>query len=169
MATRSAARSLRTLFVAITLVGSLTTGCKKSGSGSDVDPRDQYVGTYDGGAQGYQSVISLGSIALNPEYGATTIVVTKGANANEIYIEASEQSYKVTAELSGSSFTVIDKTSGQIFIPPSNTYTGDYKATGVFGVDQATTKKAIAITATTETLKDGTSVKKTETYTGTLK
>lgn len=170
MATRNAFRSLRNLLVAFTVIGLLTTACKKSGSGgSDVDPRDQYVGTYDGGDRGYQSVITLGTLPLNPEYGATSIVVTKGANPNELYIEAGQQSYKVTAELSGSTFTVIDKTSGQIFIPPSNTYTGAYKANGIFDVDPSTGKKTMVITATTETLKDGTSVKRVETFVGTKK
>ena len=169
MATLNATRSVRHLLMAALVVGSLTTACKKSSSGSDVDPRDQYVGTYEGGDKGYQSVITLGTLALNPEYGASTIVVTKGSNAKEIYIESSKQSYKVTAELSGESFTVIDKTTGQIFVPPSNNYNGAYKATGVFGKDQASGKLAIVVTATTETLKDGTAVRKVETYNGVQK
>lgn len=170
MATPNAVLSIRNLLIALLVVGSFTTACKKSGgSGSDVDPRDQYVGTYDGGDRGYQSVITLGTLALNPEYGATTVVVTKSANPNEIYIEAPSQSLKVTAELTGSTFTVIDKTSGQIFVPPTNTYTGAYKATGVFGKDQASGKNAFVLTATTELLKDGTTIKRVETYNGTLK
>ncbi|GAB3886775.1 hypothetical protein [Spirosoma agri] len=167
MATRNTFRSLRTLFIAVTLLTFFTTACKKSGSGgSDVDPRDQYVGTYEGGDKGYQSIITISTIPFT-EYGAATIVVTKGANPKEIYIEAARQSFKVTAELNGTNFTVIDKSTNQIFIPFGNTtYTGSYKATGVFDVDQATGKKAIAINATTETLEQGTAVRKAETYTG---
>ncbi|QIP16090.1 hypothetical protein G8759_27370 [Spirosoma aureum] len=169
MANRNAFRSLRTMLVAVTIIGCFTTACKKSSSGSDVDPRDQYVGTYDGGDKGYQSIITVGAVTFNPEYGTASIVVTKGSNPKELYIESGQQSYKVTAELDGANFTVIDKSSSQIFIPPSNTYTGTYKATGVFGVDQASGKNAIAITATTETLKDGSSIRKTEIYTGSRK
>jgi hypothetical protein len=52
MATSYAIRSFRNALLAIVLVASLTTACKKSGiGGGDVDPRDQYVGTYDGGYQ----------------------------------------------------------------------------------------------------------------------
>lgn len=169
MATLHTAPSVRNLLMVALIVGIFTSACKKSGSGSDVDPRDQYVGTYDGGTKGYQSVITLGTLSLAPEYGATTLVVSKGSNPKEIYIEAANQSLKVTGELTDAGFTVIDKTSGQIFIPPSNTFTGSYKATGVFGKDQASGKNAIVLTATTETLKDGTAIRKVETYNGTLK
>lgn len=166
MNTQHTFRSVRTLLIVASVVGSLTTACKKSSSDPDVDPRDQYVGTYNGGDRGYQSIITIGSIPLNAEYGAASIIVSKGSGSKEIYIEAPQQSLKVTAELNGTNFTVIDKSSSQIFIPPNNTYTGSYQATGVFGVDQATGKNAIAVNATTQTLEKGTSITRTETYTG---
>ena len=167
MAISHAVRSLRLSLLALLLIGSLTTACKKSGGGNDVDPRDQYVGTYIGSNRGYQSIITIGTVPFDPEYGTTNLTVSKGSNPKEIYIEDSKLSLKVTAELDGVNFTVIDKNSGQIFVPPSNTYTGPYTATGVFGKDQASGKSAIAMTATTEALKNGTAIRKVETFNGT--
>lgn len=167
MATPYAVRSLRLSFLALLLIGSLTTACEKSGGVDAVDPRDQYVGTYVGSDKAYQSVITVGTIPFNPEYGTTKLTVSKGSNPKEIYIEDTNLSLKVTAELDGVNFTVIDKNSGQIFVPPSNTYTGPYTATGVFGKDQASGKSAIVLTATTEAQKNGTTIRKVETYNGT--
>ena len=165
-----AIRSYFGVVMALVLLGSLTTSCKKKGgSDADIDPREQYVGTYAGGDRGYQSVIAIGALQFNPEFGPTTITVSKSSNPKEIYIESASQALKVTAELTGENFTVIDKNSNQIFVPPNNNYTGSYKATGVFGKDQTSGNLAIVLTATTETLKDGTAIRKVETYNGTKK
>ena len=166
MATLCAVRLLRLSFLVL-LIGSLTTACKKSGGTDDVDPRDQYVGTYVGSDKAYQSVITVGTIPFNPEYGTTNLTVSKGSNPKEIYIEDSKLSLKVTAELDGVNFTVTDKNSGQIFVPPSNTYTGPYTATGVLGKEQASGKNVIVLTAVTEALKNGTTIRKVETFNGT--
>ncbi|MBC7568835.1 MAG: hypothetical protein H7319_03750 [Spirosoma sp.] len=165
-----AIRSYFVVAMVLFLFGSLTTSCKsKGGTDPDIDPRDQYVGAYEGGEKGYQSVIAIGTLQFNPEFGPTNITVSKSSNPKEIYIESANQSLKVTAELNGENFTVIDKNSNQIFVPPNNNYTGSYKATGVFGKDQASGKLAFVLTATTETLKDGTAIRKVETYNGTKK
>lgn len=163
MATRLAARSFRNLLLALVVISSLTTACKKSGgsSGPDVDPRDQYVGVYEGGDGSYSSVIRFGTADLDPEKGKTNVTVSKGANPKEIYVEISARGFKVTAELNGNTFTVIDKTSDQIFIQ-GTTLNGSYSATGAFNKDQLSGKDVIAINAVTETLRTGTTVRRTE-------
>lgn len=162
MATRNAFRSLRNLLVAFTVLGLLTTACKKSGSGgSDVDPRDQYVGTYVGG---YQTSFTVGGVESAPESGTATISITKGSSPREIYIDVSiprPQPLKVTAQLddTGSKFTVIDRSQDQMAVL-NKTFTGDFNATGVFEQNQ------VVITATTETVQGG-RISRFESITGT--
>ncbi len=171
MATLNAVRSLRNLLIFTLVVGSLTTACKRSGSDSDVDPRDQYVGVYEGSAGAYNSTIALGTIQFT-ETGITTIKVTKSANPKEIYLDISNRPMQVTAELNGSTFTVVDRSSDQINIVFNGqriVYDGNFNATGVFDKDQASGKDAIVINAVTETLQTGTTVRRTETIVGTRK
>ena len=149
MATHYAVRFLAKPVLALVVIGSLTTACKKSG-GSDVDPRDQYVGTYTGG---YQTTFNVGGVESAPESGTTTITITKGTKDREIYIEAAmprPQPLKVTAQLddTGKNFTVIDRTQDQMAVL-SKTFTGDFTATGVFDQSQ------IAISTTTQTVQGG--------------
>ncbi|QJW89563.1 hypothetical protein HNV11_09305 [Spirosoma taeanense] len=161
MATRNAVRSLRNLFVVSLAISALTSACKQSGSSEpEIDPREQYVGTYVGG---YQSIIRFGGAELKPESGTISVGVSKGSNPKEIYIDvAANRPYKVTAELNGSNFTVIDRNKDQIFVQ-GTTFDGDYKATGVFDQNQ------IAIATTTESLQGGTLISRSESITGTKK
>lgn len=171
MATLNAVRSLRKLFVFTLVVGSLTTACKQSGSGSDVDPRDQYVGVYEGGDGAYNSTITIGTFPIT-ERGSTTITVTKSANPKEVYLDISNRPMKVTAELNGANFTVVDRTSDQLTINVNgqrNVLDGNFSATGTFGTDQASGKDAIVINAVTETLQLGTTIRRTEAINGTRK
>ena len=159
-------RSFLTVLLALGLIGGLTVGCKKSGGsgGSDVDPRDQYVGSYDGA---FRITITIVADPQPPEAGTSTINVTKGSNPKEIYIETIyNKSYteKVTAELNGSNFTVIDKKTDQITVN-LNKIDADYNATGAF---EASTKK-IAYSAVARALRNGTQYTKTYEVTGTMK
>ncbi|GAB3032890.1 hypothetical protein [Spirosoma pulveris] len=160
MATSYAVRSFRNSILALAFLGLLTTACKKSGGVDDVDPRDQYIGTYEGG---YQSVIRFGGAELKPETGTTTVTVTKSSNAKEIYIDIKgNRPYQVTAELNGASFNVIDRTQDQIYVQ-GTTFTGNYSATGVFDKNQ------FAMSTTTETLQGGTVISRAESIMGVKK
>ncbi|GAB3711370.1 hypothetical protein GCM10027592_48860 [Spirosoma flavus] len=165
MATPYAVRTFRATFLAVLITSFFVSGCKKNGgSGTDVDPRDQYVGTYDGG---YQSSIKLATLEFPPETGTTSIVITKGANAKEIYIEVKlNRPFKVTAELEGNGFKVIDRSRDQITVNvngKATNFEGDFSATGVFDKNQ------IAITTTTETVQTGSTISRIEAITGTKK
>ncbi|GAB3997300.1 hypothetical protein GCM10028807_42130 [Spirosoma daeguense] len=163
MATQYVVRSFRATFLAILLTSVFVSGCKKNG-GSEVDLRDQYVGTYEGG---YQSSIKIATLEFPPETGTTSVIVTKGANPKEIYIEVKlNRPFKVTAELEGNSFTIIDRSRDQVTINvngKSTNYEGDFRATGVFDKNQ------IAITTTTETVQTGATISRIEAITGTRK
>ncbi len=169
MATRTAAQSLRNLLIALVVVGSFTTACKKSGgSDPDIDPRDQYVGAYEGGEGGYQGTIMYGTLPVSTEKGTAVITVAKSANTKEIYIDINSR-LKLTAELNGTNFSVIDKNSDQIVVVINgqrNVYESNYSATGVLGKDQATGKETIVINTTAEALQQGTTIKRTELIVG---
>ena len=68
----------------LVFLGSLTTSCKSKGDPEpDIDPREQYVGTYDGGIS---SSLNVGGAEGVAQTGTATIVITKAANPKEIYI-----------------------------------------------------------------------------------
>ncbi len=163
MATSYAVRNFRNALLALLTIGLLTTSCKKSGGSDNVDPRDQYVGVYDGGYQA--STLVNNSLETSRETGTMQITVSKAQPANQLYIELlfnNTTKQTVTAELSNATFTIIDKNS-EPFVFDGKTYTANYTATGVFA------DKAIAINTTTETLQSGITLSKQISITGTLK
>lgn len=164
MATLSAVRSFQTVLLMALLAGFLTTGCKKS-AGSEVDPRDQYVGTYTGT---YRITIYFSADIFSITPGTASINVTKASSANEVYIETTyDGNYKekVTADITDANFTVIDKTTDQIVFSSTNKVDTDYKATGSFNV----ATKAMAYSATARGLRNGAEYTKTYEITGTMK
>ncbi len=171
MATYNAAQSLRTTFLALLVVGSFATACKKSGGADDVDPRDQYVGTYVGTSR--RTYYVSADIFQGPMPGTSTTTVTKASNPKEIYIEntvvfnggfTGGYTVKVTAELDGANFTVIDKSTDQIELP-SGKVDSDYTATGVFD----TSTKQMAYSSTARALRNGAQYSRTDETTSTLK
>ena len=135
MAAYRAVQSFRTTFLTLLVIGSLTTACKKSGGAGDVDPRDQYVGTYSGTYR--NTIYIVEDIFGEPISGTSTITVTKGSNPKEIYVEVvtvgdrtGDKTLKVTAELDGANYTVIDKNTDSI--PIGNPVSSDYTASGAF-------------------------------------
>ncbi|GAB4022222.1 hypothetical protein EXU85_23335 [Spirosoma sp. KCTC 42546] len=163
MATSYAVRSFRNALFTLLAIGLLTASCKKSGGADAVDPRDQYVGTYTGG---FQTSFTVGGVESAPESGTATIVISKGSNPREFYIDATmprPQALKVTAQLdeSGKTFTVIDRNQDQMSVL-NKTFTGDFTATGVFENNQ------IAISTTTETVQGG-RISRYESISGTKK
>ncbi len=159
-----AVRSLRTSLLALLIIGSLTTACKKSGGVDDVDPRDQYVGVYDGGYQA--STLINNSLESNRESGTVQITVSKAQAANQIYLELlfnGTSKQNVTAELSEKNFTVIDKQTESLVFDGKTYANAQYTATGQF-VD-----KTIVINTTTQILQSGVTLSKQGSISGTLK
>ena len=157
-------RSVRNALLAIVLIGSLTTACKKSGlGGADVDPRNQYVGTYEGGYQ--TATLVNNSLESNRESGKITITVTKSETANQFYLDLlfnGVTNQKLTAELVGNAFTVIDKQSETLSFD-GKSYTAKYTATGQF------TEKVITVNTVTETLQSGVTLSRRGDISGTKK
>lgn len=167
MATPYTFRSVRNALLAIALISSLTTACKKSGiGGADVDPRDQYVGTYEGS---YTSTTYINNAlpANPPEAGTVQITVTKAQTGNQVYMEllfngSTKQS--LTAELTDATFTVIDKQTEPLAFG-GTTYDANYTAQGQFVVQD----KAFTLNTVAETLRLGVTLTKRGDIKGTKK
>ncbi|WP_460938406.1 hypothetical protein [Spirosoma humi] len=171
MITTYAVRSLRNTFLALVILGSLTTACKKSGGADAVDPRDQYVGTYTGTSR--RTLYVSADIFQGPIPGESTTTITKASNSKEIYIETTVANnggftggytLKVTAELDGANFTVIDKATDQIELP-SGKVDSDYAATGAFDVSN----KQFGYSSTARALRNGAQYSRTDEVTGVKK
>ena len=166
-----AVRSLRTSLLALLIIGSLTTACKKSGGVDDVDPRDQYVGVYEGNSR--RTLYVSADIFQGPIPGAATTTITKASNPKEIYIEntvvfnggfSGGYTTRVTAELDGVNFTVIDKSSDEITLP-SGKVTSDYTATGLFDLST----KQFVYTSRARALRNGAEYSRTDEVFSTMK
>jgi len=155
MAFLTIVRSYRNVLMALLVVSTLTTSCKKSGgSDPDIDPREQYVGTYDGD---YRITIYIGSDGLTPDVGKINVAVTKASNPKEMYFDMSYDGNvkeRVTAELNGDTFTIIDKKTDQITLTPTNRVNSDYAATGSF------TSTQLLLNASANALRNGTQYSK---------
>ena len=172
MATHYAIRSVRKALLAVALIVSVTTGCKKSGlGGADVDPRDQYLGTYAGTSR--RTLYVSADIFQGPIPGTSTTTISKSLNANEVYIEntvvynggfTGGYTVKVTATLDGTNFTVIDKRTDQIDLP-NGKVDSDYAATGVFDANT----KQIVYSSTARALRNGAQYSRTDEITSTKK
>lgn len=160
-------RQVRNALLAIAIISSLTTGCKKSGiGGADVDPRDQYVGVYSGG---YTSTTYINNAlpATPPEAGTVQVTVTKAQTGNQVYIELlfnGSAKQTMTAELTDATFTVIDKQSEPLAFG-GKTYDAKYTAQGQFVVND----KAFTLNTVAETLQLGVTLTKRGDITGTKK
>lgn len=158
MATAHAIRSVRNALAAVALLVSLTTACKKSGlGGADVDPRNQYVGVYDGG---YTSTTLINNAlpAGDPEAGKVQITVSKAQPANQVYVELlfnGSAKQTMTAELTDATFTIIDKQSEPLVFL-GKTYDAKYTAQGQFVVKD----KTLTLNTVTETLQLGVTLTK---------
>jgi hypothetical protein len=164
MAPKSFVVSFRNTFIALFVIGSLATGCKRLGSESDVDPREQYLGTYSGGAQ---ISTNVGGVEYTPESHTIVITVTKAANGNEVYLDKNYDNggytERVTAQLTGSTFKIIDKTRGIIRLNAITQVEGDYSSQGVLENNQ------IAMTSVTEARQSGAVVRLAESVNATRK
>ena len=161
----SAIRPFFSLLVALVLLGTIATSCKKNG-GNDpsVDPREQYVGTYVGGMS---SSLNVGGFEGVTQTGSATTVITNAPNPREIYVEVTSSlgrptPFKLTAELTDQGFTIIDRKTDQINVL-GKVVDGNFTSTGVLS------GKDIAIVATTEGLSTGTAVRRNESVNGTKK
>ncbi len=161
----SAIRSYSVVAMALFLLVSLTTSCKKiGGTDPDIDPRAQYVGTYEGGIS---SSLNVGGFEGVTQTGSATTVVTSAPNPRELYVEVNSSlgrptPLKLTAELTDKGFTVIDRKTDQMNVL-GKVVEGTFTAMGVLA------GKELAITITTEGLSTGTAVKRNESVSGTKK
>lgn len=164
MITPRAFRPLRNLLVATLFISLFTTACKQSdGGGDNVDPRDQYVGTFDGG---YTSIIRIGTRDLDPESGSAAVTISKGNTAKEIYIDIlynDRVKERLTAELEGDRFRVIDKTKDQIVVNSTSIDT-EFSADGQFP-----DAKTFTMATTSQAVSGGTNFSKIGSITGTRK
>lgn len=163
MSTAYAVPSLRNAFLTLLILGSLTTACKKSGGADAVDPRDQYVGVYDGN---YTSTTYINNTlpAADPEAGKVQITVSKAQAANQVYLELlfnSTTKQTVTAELVDATYTIIDKQSEPLVFG-GKTYDAAYTAQGQFSVQD----KSISLNTKAETLQLGVTLTKRGDITG---
>ncbi|WP_375445479.1 hypothetical protein [uncultured Fibrella sp.] len=115
-------------------VAGVATSCTKT-IGTDsvtpaVDPRDRLVGTY---TIGYNVVVRFGSRVTNPETYTGTLGVSKLQATNQLTLDfdAPGIKEKQTAQLTDSTFTIIDKKTQPIVVN-GTTYTGQYSANGLF-------------------------------------
>ena len=167
MATAHAIYSVRKAFAVVAFLISLTTACKKSGlGGADVDPRDQYVGIYDGG---YTSTTFINSTlpANAPEAGKVEVTVSKTQTVNQLYVELlfnGTTKQMLTVELTDATFRVIDKQTEPLTFG-GKTYNAAYTAQGQFVVKD----KVFTLNTVAETLQQGVTLTKRGDITGTRK
>jgi hypothetical protein len=93
--------------------------------------------------------------------------VTKAANGNEVYLDKNYDNggytERVTAQLTGSTFKIIDKTRGIIRLNAITQVEGDYSSQGVLENNQ------IAMTSVTEARQSGAVVRLAESVNATRK
>lgn len=155
----------RNLFYCVLFLGALAS-CKPGGGiGVEIDPRDQYVGTYQGG---YSGQVTTGSFVQQIFSGTASIQVEKAASPKEVKLtfiynqgKAIESTEKLTAELNDRKFTIIDKRVDNVQVGPT-TYELPYVGTGEFVVDRG----QIAMTTSAEIERGGTILKKVAGITG---
>lgn len=149
----------------VLLLGALAS-CKQSGGGMDaqIDPRDQYVGSYQGG---YSGQVTTGSFVSSIFSGSALITVEKATAPKEVTLtvvynkgQAFENSEKLTAELTARKFVIIDKRIEKVTSGPT-TYELPYTATGEF-----TEKSQFVMTTSSEIERGGTTLKKVAGITG---
>ncbi|WP_234734225.1 hypothetical protein [Tellurirhabdus bombi] len=131
----------------------------KSKNKDDVNPREQYVGTYD---VAYTASTLVGTLPFNPnERGNGQVVVSAGNAADELKFDISFPAYTETimAKLSGGTF--VWEKQKDILKVGAGSYDADYSASGEFrGAN-------LIINARAETTTpDGTKIVKTSTFNG---
>ncbi|GAB3955352.1 hypothetical protein GCM10028805_42730 [Spirosoma harenae] len=164
MATYYAFRSFRSTFIALIAIGCLVTSCKNMGGGDNVDPREQYLGVYDGGYQA--STLVNNSYESRRESGTIQVTVSKAQNANQVTLDLvfnGSTKQTMTAELSNATFTIVDKSTEALTFDGKTINDAKYTAQGQF-VD-----KTIVINTTTETLQSGLTISRLGNISGTLK
>ncbi|WP_266366404.1 hypothetical protein [Tellurirhabdus rosea] len=132
--------------------------CKDKNSEA-VDPRNQYIGNYD---VAYTSSTTLNDFPFVPKETASgTIVITKGAAADELKLAIAFKNYneEVGAKLQGNKFTVL-KQKEKVYINEYNTFEADYAGSGEFSGAN------LNITAIAQTTANGGKVVKNMVFNG---
>jgi hypothetical protein len=131
----------------------------KSKDKDNVNPREQFIGTYD---VAYTASTQIGTLPFNPnETGNGQIVISAGNAADELKFDISFPAYTETimGKLSGS--TVVWEKQKDVLKIGSGSYDADYTASGEFrGAN-------LNINARAETTTpDGTKIVKTSVFNG---
>lgn len=156
----------RNFLLFLLVLGSFAS-CKQLGGGDGpaVDPRDQYTGLYEDG--GYNGQVLIGSIVSERPAGTVSITVGKAAAPKELSMTFQfnkgrqfEYTEKLTAELEGSKFTIIDKKTETITVGVTPIEAA-YRGFGEFTAD-----RKFAMTTSSEKDQSGTLVKKVLGITG---
>lgn len=148
----------------VLLLGALASCKQLAGKEAEIDPRDQYVGTYQGG---YSGQVTTGPFVSQIFSGSATITVEKAASLKEVALtfvynkgQAFESTEKLTAELTDRKFVIIDKRIEKVSSGPT-TYDLPYTGTGEF-----TEKNQFVMTTSAEIERSGTILKKVAGITG---
>ena len=152
-------------FLYCLLLFSVLASCKQGiGAEAEIDPRDQYVGTYQGG---YSGQVTTGPFVSQIFSGSAVITVEKAPAPKEVMLtfvynkgQAFENTEKLTAELNARKFTIIDKRIEKVSSGPT-TYELPYTAIGEF-----TEKNQFVMTTSAEIERAGTILKKVAGITG---
>jgi hypothetical protein len=147
------------LIVLLFILALSFSSCKKDGSGAEnVDPREQYLGTYD---IDYSSKTIIGAIDFNEDSGKGTLTFVKGDAANELKMTTEFTNFSKTTDvvkLDGTKFTV-SRTRNQMTLG-NKQYDGEFLATGLFE------GRLVTVTSVTTVNQNGTVVKWTQSYKG---
>ncbi|MFC5408181.1 hypothetical protein ACFPMF_02580 [Larkinella bovis] len=150
-------RIIVTLFILLLSV----SACKKGGSAAeDVDPREQYLGTYD---IDYTSKTSVtpGWPTYSEDSGKGSLTFAKGDAANELRMTVEFPGFSTETDivkLSGSQFTM-SKNRGSILFG-NKKYDGEFVGTGLFE------GKNVTLTTVTKVSQDGSLLQWTQSYKG---
>jgi hypothetical protein len=148
-------RLIVTLFILLLSV----SACKKDSDAENVDPRDQYLGTYD---VDYSSKTVIASaIDFSEDSGKGNITFTKGDAPNELKMAVIFDGFSSTTDvvkLSGTAFTMT-RTRDQLSFG-NKVYDAEFAGSGLFE------GKNMTLTSVTKMNQSGTVVQWTRTYKG---
>ncbi|KAA9356791.1 hypothetical protein [Larkinella humicola] len=149
---------MRLIVVFFILVVGISS-CKKSDSeAGNVDPREQYYGTYD---IDYSSKTIIGSIDFNEDSGKGVLTFSKGDASNELKMTTEFPGFSTAMDvvkLDGTKFT-LNRTRDQMTLG-NKQYDAEFLGTGLFE------GKLVTVTSVTTLNQNGTVAKWTRSYKG---
>ena len=134
------------------------TACKKDNSDPDVDPRQQYLGTF---AINYSSTTTVGGQPNGSDSGQGSITFSPGSATDELQMVINFPNYadSVVAKINDSQFT-LERTRNKVQYL-GQTYDGEYIGTG------SISGQTLMVNATTRANANGSDIIWTQLYKGT--